>query len=84
MDWIEKQIAGATFCRRSDQVKKVKGGKMSLKNKAYFMVVLKIRVRLKVEILWICHYSISIFTVLFQYFVFHSLLPFSFSVSRPY
>ena len=28
MDWIKKQTAGATFCRRSDQVKEVKGGKM--------------------------------------------------------
>ena len=28
MDWIKELIAGATFCRRSDQVKEVKGGKM--------------------------------------------------------
>ena len=28
VDWIEKETAGATFCRRSDQVKEVKGGKM--------------------------------------------------------
>ena len=28
MDWIKELTAGATFCRRSDQVKEVKGGKM--------------------------------------------------------
>ena len=28
VDWIEKETAGATFCRRSDQVKEVRGGKM--------------------------------------------------------
>ena len=28
MDWIKEETAGATFCRRSDQVKEVKGGKM--------------------------------------------------------
>ena len=28
MGWIEDQITGATFCRRSDQVHEVKGGKM--------------------------------------------------------
>ena len=28
MDWIKEQTAEATFCRRSDQVKEVKGGKM--------------------------------------------------------
>ena len=28
VDWIKEQTAGATFCRRSDQVKEVKGGKM--------------------------------------------------------
>ena len=26
MDWIEKHTAGATFCRRSQEVKEVKGG----------------------------------------------------------
>ena len=26
MDWIEKNTAGATFCRRSQEVKEVKGG----------------------------------------------------------
>ena len=28
MDWIKEQIAGATFCKRSNKVKDVKGGKM--------------------------------------------------------
>ena len=28
MDWIKEQTTGATFCRRSDQVKEVKGGKI--------------------------------------------------------
>ena len=28
MDWIKEQTAGATFCRRSDLVKEVKGGKV--------------------------------------------------------
>ena len=28
VDWIKEQTAGATFCRRSDQVKEVEGGKM--------------------------------------------------------
>ena len=28
MDWIKELTAGATFCRRSDQAKEVKGGKM--------------------------------------------------------
>ena len=28
VDWIKEQTAGATFCRRSDQVMEVKGGKM--------------------------------------------------------
>ena len=27
MNWIKKHTAGATFCRRSDQEKEVKGGK---------------------------------------------------------
>ena len=27
MNWIEKHTAGATFCRRSEQVQEVKGGK---------------------------------------------------------
>ena len=26
MDWIEKHTAGATFCRRSEEAKEVKGG----------------------------------------------------------
>ena len=28
VDWIEEHTAGATFCRRSDLVKEVKGGKV--------------------------------------------------------
>ena len=28
VDWIEELIAGATFCKRSDLVKEVKGGKV--------------------------------------------------------
>ena len=28
VDWIKRETAGATFCRRSDQVKEVKGGKI--------------------------------------------------------
>ena len=28
MDWIEKHTAGATFCRRSQEVKEVKGGEL--------------------------------------------------------
>ena len=27
MDWIEKHTAGATFCRRSEEVREVEGGK---------------------------------------------------------
>ena len=29
-DFIEKHTAGATFCRRSQEVKEVKGGKLSV------------------------------------------------------
>ena len=30
LDWISKNTAGATFCKRSDEVKDVKGGKVLL------------------------------------------------------
>ena len=37
MDCIKEQTARATFCRRSDQVKEVKGGKMWLIALTFFI-----------------------------------------------
>ena len=39
MDWIEKHTAGATFCRRSQEVKEVKGGESLLDLTSFIYII---------------------------------------------